>query len=181
VAKGNAKSVGYRADTKQWDAIRKAIVKTSKRVKVGVLTDLAHKTAEGTDGEISMLELAAIHEFGSPAAGIPERSFLRATLNGQRDKVNASIEKIVGAEVRALLETPGVSETQAEAAATRALGKLGLQLVAMIRATIRNRQTVGPEDQANAPSTIAKKGSTLPLVDTGQLINAITHLVIDKS
>lgn len=175
--------VSYKADTKAWEAIRKAIVRTEKRVKVGILTDSAHKAAESEKGkaEISMLELAAIHEFGSPEAGIPERSFLRATINGKRQQVNAAIEDLVGKEVGALLETPGgPTEAQADAAAKRALGKLGLKLVAMIRATIRNRETVGPEDQANAPSTIAKKGSTLPLVDTGQLINALDWAVVDK-
>jgi hypothetical protein len=175
------KKVGYRADTKTWDRIRKAIVKTNKRVKVGILTDSAHKAAEGAGGEISLLELAAIHEFGSPAAGIPERSFMRATVNGKREQVNEAIEKLVGLEVRALLATPGgPSDSQADAAAHRALGRLGTKLVAMIRATVRNRETVGPEDQANAPSTIAKKGSTLPLVDTGQLMQALTFAVVDK-
>jgi hypothetical protein len=175
------KNVGYRADTKTWDRIRKAIVQTNKRVKVGILTDSAHKAAEGTDGEISLLELAAIHEFGSPAAGIPERSFMRATVNGKREQVNEAIEKLVGLEVRSLLATPGgPSDSQADAAAHRALGRLGTKLVAMIRATVRNRETVGPEDQANAPSTIAAKGSTLPLVDTGQLMQALTWAVVDK-
>ncbi len=177
----NAKSVSARINTKAWDAIRKAVVKTEKRVKVGVLTDSKHKAEEAGDSEISMLELAAIHEFGSPAAGIVERSFIRATINGKRPEVNAAIEQLVGRAVGKLLTIEGgPSESEAEDAATQALGLLGTKLVAMIRATIRNRETVGPEDQANAPSTIARKGSSLPLVDSAQLLQAIDYAVVDK-
>ncbi len=174
-------SVKVTAKLDTWKAIRKAIVRTEKRVKVGVLTDSAYKAAEGAGAEISMLELAAIHEFGSPAANIPERSFIRATINGKRDEVNGAIESIVGDEVKRLFEIEGgATETQADAAAKRALGKLGLKLVSMIRDTIRNRETVGPEDQANKPATIVRKGSTLPLVDTGQLMQSLNWVVIDK-
>lgn len=173
-----------RADLSGWDAIRKAVVKTEKRVKVGVLTDSQHKADEEEGGEeIGMLELAAIHEFGSPAANIPERSFLRATIDGKRAEVNKAIEQIVGAEVRELFkgaEGKDVSESQADSAARRALGKLGLKLVAMIRATIRNRETVGPENQELQPETIERKGSSLPLVDTAQLIQAIEWALVDK-
>lgn len=178
-----------RADLRGWEAVRKAIVKTEKRVKVGILTDEKHEARDLDSGdedeasEISMLELAAIHEFGAPAAGIPERSFLRATIDGKRDEVNKAIEELVGKEVERLLggaEGKDVSEAQADAAAKRALGKLGLQLVAMIRATIRNRETVGPEDQALKQETIDRKGSSLPLVDTGQLINAVDWALVDK-
>lgn len=188
--------MAVRADLRGWKAIRNAIVRTEKRVKVGILNDSQHESEDGDEDGISMLELAAIHEFGVdlpdrevklpsgetavyPAMHIPERSFIRATINGKRDEVNAAIEEIVGIEVKKLLEIERVSEAQADAAAQRALGRLGTKIVSMIRATIRNKQTVGPEDQANKPSTIAKKGSSTPLVDTGQLINAVTYAVID--
>lgn len=32
----------------------------------------------------------------------------------------------------------------------------------------------------NAPSTIAKKGSSKPLIDTGQMINSVTHVEVIK-
>jgi hypothetical protein len=171
--------VKVRADLTNWKAIRNAIVRTEKRVKVGILNDSQHANEDGGDEDISLLELAAIHEFGSPAAGIPERSFIRATINGKRDAVNEAIEEIVGLEVKKLLEIAPVSEMQADAAARRALGKLGTKLVSMIRATIRNRQTVGPEDQTLKPETIRRKGSSLPLVDTGQLVNGLNYAVVD--
>lgn len=171
--------MAVRADLRGWKAIRNAIVRTEKRVKVGILNDSQHASEDGDDEDISLLELAAIHEFGSPAANIPERSFIRATINGQRDEVNAAIEDLVGSEVKKLLEIERVSESQADAAARRALGKLGTKIVSMIRATIRNRQTVGPEDQALKPETIKRKGSSLPLVDTAQLINGINFAIVD--
>lgn len=174
-------SVKVKANLKGWDAVRNAIVRTNKRVKIGILTDKKHQSEDDKgSGDISMLELAAIHEFGSPEANIPERSFIRATVDGKRDQVNAAIEDIVGAEVKKLLDGDNPpSESSADAAAKRALGKLGTKIVSMIRTTIRNRETVGPEDQANKPATIKRKGSSLPLVDTAQLINAISYAVID--
>lgn len=172
-------SIKVRTDLSGWKAIRKAVVKTESRVKVGILNDTRHESDGETESEISMLELAAIHEFGSPAANIPERSFIRATLNGKRDQINEAIEQHVGSAIKDLLKHDHVSESQAESAAKRALGKLGTQVVSMMRATIRDKATVGPEDQALKPATIARKGSSTPLVDTAQLVNAISYAVVD--
>lgn len=168
--------VKVRVDLKGWDQVRRAIVKTEQRVKIGVLED---KSGEETEDGISMIEMFAIHEFGSPEANIPERSSLRSTVNGKHDEIGEAIDQIVGGEVKRLLEGDSVSESQAEAAARRALGKLGAKVVSMVKATIRARETEGPEDQENKPATIARKGSDLPLVDTGQLINALTWSVVN--
>ena len=54
----------------------------------------------------------------------------------------------------------------------KALGLLGLWAVSEVRKTIR--AGIAPE---LAPSTIAAKGSSLALVDTGGLIASITHIV----
>lgn len=166
-----------------WKEIKKALINTAGRVRVGVLSSAPH-IAQGGDQQsanpISLIELAAIHEFGSPAAGIPERSFMRSTLQHKRPALNAAIDKFVGQGIKNLLDSDSTSGAAVEAEARRALAKVGQTAVAMIRATIRERATTGPEPQENSSSTIARKGSTLPLVDTGQLINGLTYEVVNK-
>ena len=46
--------------------------------------------------------------------------------------------------------------------------KIGLQMSSIIKERIRDIRT-----PVNAPSTIAKKGSSNPLIDSGELINSI--------
>lgn len=43
----------------------------------------------------SKASIAAHHEFGAPAAGIPERSFIRSTFNEEKGKIG----KIIAAEI----------------------------------------------------------------------------------
>ena len=57
----------------------------------------------------------------------------------------------------------------------RALGLLGARMSADMKMTIKNR--IPPPLQ---PETIRRKGSDVPLIDTGQLINSITWAVLTK-
>ena len=148
----------------RWKALRKHVIALAAKkayVKIGVLDDGAH---EG--GTIGLAELAAIHEFGSPAAGIPERSFIRSTFR----RVEDAEEKMIARLVKALFE--------GRIGLGQALGMLGAWGAGQVQATIRQHLTEGPEPQANKPSTIAAKGSSTPLIDTGQLIGAITWQVV---
>jgi len=151
----------------KWVKIRRAVERAGNaHVKVGVLsTKGGNEQAES--GNISMIELAAIHEFGSPAAGIPQRSFIRSTFKVHKTKELEAFTRRLALEIIN-------KDTPIEAA----LGKLGIWAVAQVKNTIKGKQTLGPEDQANKPSTIAKKGSSTPLVDTGRLINAIASEVV---
>ncbi len=171
-------SVKIKVDDKKWREVKKALINTRSRVKVGILADSSHTSETGDD--IGMLELTAIHEFGSPAANIPERSFIRSTLANKRPEINQVIETVVGGALKQVLASEDASGDEIEAASKQALGKLGAKVAAMIKRTIRDRETTGPEDQALQQATIDAKGSTLPLVDTGQLIAAITWAVVDE-
>lgn len=154
-------SVSIEINDKVWRALVAKIGKqlATSEVRVGVLaSEGGNETRDG----ISMLELAAIHEFGSPAAGIPERSFIRATLE---DPTAVHAQRIMmGKAAKAVIED--------RLSADQALNLIGLWGVKRIKARI-----VGGIDPANAASTIAKKGSSKPLVDTGRLLNAINHEV----
>lgn len=126
-----------------------------------------HKGAAESGQMITLVELAAIHEFGSPAAGIPERSFIRATFNspeGQEElrKVYTKVAKLV---VMGRME------------AERAIEILGMHMQTMIRQRILTGDGIPPP---NTIDTIVAKGSSRPLVDTGQLVGAISWQTVKK-
>ena len=154
-----------KVDTKIWAQLRKRLPEKSV-VKVGVLAAQGgNATVAGSN--ITMIELAAIHEFGSPKNGIPQRSFIRSTF--ERPEIAAALQRMGAKFAKAIVED--------KMTGAQALGLIGAWGVAQIKKTIKDRQTTGPDAQENKPETIARKGSSLPLVDTGRLINAITWLV----
>lgn len=163
----------YGGSTELWDKLVRKIgeVAASKaHVKVGILQRegaqvITDEEAEGATVPFTMVELAATHEFGSPSAGIPERSFIRATMRREEDALRTTAVQVATGIIDDKLTIE------------QGLGLLGAKAATEIRNTIRNSQTEGPQPQANAPATIAAKGSSTPLVDTGRLINAITWQV----
>lgn len=111
----------------------------------------------------SNLELAAIHEFGTRDGRIPERAPLRRGLERGRGRVGVALE----AGAKAILGGSGSVQ--------KALGQAGAVAAAEVKSAIR----AGLEP-ALKPATVARKGSSTPLVDTGQLINSVTWAVRPK-
>jgi phage gpG-like protein len=138
----------------------RALAQSTRRVRVGILSDSPKKAREGATGKLSLLEVAALHEFGAPEANIPQRSFIRATIDEKR----ADIERLQFA-VAKRVALGEITEAQA-------LNALGAKVAGWVKARIA--AGIGPE---LAPATIAKKKSSKPLVDTGQLRSSITHVV----
>lgn len=138
----------------------KAIDLSKAHVKVGVL---ASKGGNADHDGIAMIELAAIHEYGSPAANIPERSFIRSAF-AKKTELNAFVTKLAKAIVDGKLD------------ARRALHMLGTWAAAKVKKNITERDIPPPLK----PKTIARKKSTKPLVDTGRLLNAITYEVSEE-
>jgi hypothetical protein len=150
------------SNTGVWDAIMRHARAHSQRgreshVKVGVLSG-GGKSADG----LSMVELAAIHEFGAPRAGIPERSFIRAAMRANESEYRAVAARLSGAYVTGKISYQ------------RALELLGVWGATAIKKYITAGSNIAPPLQA---ATVQRKGSTRPLVDTGQLVNAISHKV----
>lgn len=110
-------------------------------------------------GQTSNVEIGLIHEFGAPDAGIPERSFLRSTFDTRMPELKR-------------LSNTLAKNVYDEGSASDALGLMGAFLSAEVKKTIVNHI---PPPLAQA--TIDRKGSSTPLVDTGQLINSITWVV----
>jgi hypothetical protein len=131
------------------------------RVRVGVLEEATKTSREEEGSPLTLLEVAAIHEFGAPAAGIPQRSFIRAGVDAQLPEIQRVQRALAAQTIRGAL-TLDV-----------ALDRLGAKVAALLQ----NRIAAGI-DPPNSAATIARKGSSKPLVDTGQLKAAITWRVL---
>lgn len=147
-----------------WEGIRNAVDEMAgMHVKVGALQSKGGGADHG-DG-ITMIELLAIHELGAPRAGIPARRPLQTTFKSgdSQQKLHALQAKLLKALLSGRL-TP-----------QQAYSLLGEGAVAMVRHTITSTDLPPPLQ----PETIARKGSTRPLVDTGRLVQSIAYEVVD--
>lgn len=124
-----------------------------KRVYVG-LPEGSGNSEDGTP----LVEIGAIHEFG--AKHIPERSFLRVPLRNNQKEFAAAFRRIM----------PKVAN--GELTMDQALDQIGAKAAGVSQEAI----SAGIEP-ANAPSTVKRKGSSKPLIDTGSLRQAITWVI----
>lgn len=113
------------------------------------------------EGGLTNVQVASYHEFGTE--NIPQRSFIRS--NDEKNK--AQYKKVI-AEIKDKIIFGQMKVDQG-------LGLLGEKVRADIQAGIR----AGIEP-ALSEKTIKAKGSSVPLIDTGQLIQAITYDVKGK-
>jgi hypothetical protein len=129
---------------------------TGPAVEVGVIGDAAGASALGG---VTVAQVAEWLELGT--ATVPARSWLR----GYVDEHEAEIQARVSLEMRAVLSGSRTRE--------QALARVGIWIVGQIQERI-SRGIAPP----NAPSTIARKGSSTPLINTGQLRSSITSRVV---
>lgn len=130
-----------------------------KEVVVGVT-----RASAGRDqtGEINNAELAAVHEFGTKDGRIPERSFIRSSMTEN----SASYVDTHAENLRKVI--------RGEMPFDKSLDLLGVRAAADVQQNIRNG-----DFESLAQSTIDRKGSSKPLIDTGNLRQSITHEVRD--
>ena len=140
---------------KNWKKIIENFRKLSKtELKVGVFEDAKNKGK-------SIAEYAHTNEFGgttSNGANIPARSFIRSTYeekNGWKDDIEIVYDEILQG---------GSSELS--------LSRLGEKITNDIKEKINSN--VPPP---NSPITIAKKGSSRTLIDTGKMMQSIKSLI----
>ncbi len=122
-------------------------------VRVGVQGEeakAAHPNSEWTVGE-----LAARHEMG---LGVKERSFLRAWFDRNQARIQQQTRDAL-AQVAAR-----------KASRKKVMEQLGYEWVDEIRSDLAS----GKVRPALAPSTIKKKGHPIPLLESAELVNAIT-------
>lgn len=112
------------------------------------------------DTPLTVAQVGAIHEFG---IGVPERSFVRGYANGHAKEIQKATKK---AAERSVARNGDPA---------RELDRLGLEIAAGMQENISNGGK--PPFKALAAATIAGKGSSKPLIDTGQMRQSIRHKV----
>lgn len=136
-----------------------------KALRVGVLASTGGMAQHSDRTHLSLIEIAAIHEFGSPAANVPERSFIRRTFLEKSDAFKVVIAKVAKALVQGKLDPQ------------RALELLGVWASTEVRNTVALGPHIPPPLKEE---TVRRKGSDRPLVDTGRLLGAIQWEVVDR-
>lgn len=138
----------------KWDKlVRELADRSDEAVTVGV-----RGTPARDDGAVTNPQLAAWHEYGT--SRVPARPFIRPTMDANFGKYRKMAAKLAD-QVMALRMTKGA-----------ALKLIGMAAVADVKARIRAH--IPPP---LADSTSDAKGSTTPLIDSGQLLGAITYEV----
>ena len=144
-------------DARGWSKLAKELASLdSASVLVGIQGP-AGDAAHGKSG-LTVAEVASIHEFGR---GVPERSFLRATIDINQRRLDSLLLRLAAGVMAGKLT------------AGHALELMGETAVGMVIERIDDH--IPPP---NAPSTIARKGSSTPLIDSAQLKGSITYKVV---
>jgi hypothetical protein len=143
-----------------YDKYKKAIIElNSNKIQVGLFAEVGDE----------VLTKGIVNEFGTNKAGknknitIPERSFIRSTYNKQFKKVSKRFGQVF----------TSISNRQYNV--KEKLKLIGIEQEAATKQTITDMKA--PE---NSESTITKKGSSHPLIDTGELRSKISNIVKKK-
>jgi len=123
-------------------------------IRVGILGDEA--SAQHADSDETNVAIGTKHEFG---IDVPQRSFIRETVDLNTNEIK-KVQRLAAKKI-----------IQGKSSNIKRFGDLvGLSVVAMIQERISDG--IPPP---NSPITIEKKGSSKPLIDTGQLRSSITY------
>ena len=125
-----------------------------KYAVIGVIGG-SHTDEEGRT--FGMAELAAEHEFGDDKTGVPERSFLRSSLNENKEDYKEKLAALFRQAARGQAPANNIYSTIGAVAAGNAQQKIQSGELKPLKA-----------------ATIRRKGSSKPLIDTGQLVQSIT-------
>ena len=134
--------------------------------KYDTKTGKASRSASKEDSGMTNSEIGVIHEFGSDTAGIPPRSFLRMPIETH----SANIIKA--------MKTEGVKAAVESLDAVKVFKILGVIAEGWVKTAF---ETGGFGKWAPLKEETKKaKGSSAPLIDTGQLRRSITSDVAKK-
>lgn len=128
-------------------------------VEVGILPE---DGAVADEDGITLAGYATVNEFGSADGRVPQRSFLRSTVDENREKY---LQMTARAAARSLSDSVlAQGDGAVERVLLDELGRLGLRGERDVKRKIRDLR-----DPPNAPMTIKLKGSSNPLIDTGRM------------
>jgi phage gpG-like protein len=128
-----------------------------KDIKVGVLSGTGEHS--NSDNGQTLAEIAFWNEFGTKE--IPARPFLRVTIRENRHLLKRLIARLYDLIIQNKITTDAAQKV------------LGAKVAALVQKKITQLR-----DPPNTPHTIDRKGSSNPLVDTGELKNSISWDVL---
>lgn len=145
-----------------------------RRVLVGVP---AANNARTDGGSISNSALAWIHSFGAPEANVPARPFMEPGIRAAQPAINTALQYAAKAalagdmmKVDANLDIAGIKAVNS----IKQVIQAGIPPpLAQATVTARRRRSKGSTYRRKATAA----SDTTPLIDTAQMIGAITHVV----
>ncbi len=126
-------------------------------VNVGILAG----TGRHEDSALTVATIGFFHEFGTVT--IPERSFIRSTIQGKSKEIKA----VSRAQLKKVINGSTTTE--------KGLGILGAFTAGLIQEKFTSNNWA-----PNTARTELRKGSSTPLIDTGQLRQSISYEVKAK-
>jgi len=128
----------------------------SKSINVGIQDD----AGEHDEGGLSVAAVAYINEYGTRDGRIPARPAHTNAFDNNRRQLDALVLRL----------NRGVAD--GKLSADKAAALLGQTHEDNVKQSIRTLSS-----PANAPATVAAKGSSNPLIDTGQTVNSVRYVV----
>lgn len=125
------------------------------KIAFGIFAEDAAQPADA-DGNVTILDIASWQEFGTEH--IPERSFLRAWFDQNQERAVEVLRRLL----QSVVEGKRTPDQALKLFGEWALGEIKQRIA----------QGIPPP---NAESTVRQKGSSTPLIDTGQLRSSVTY------
>lgn len=154
---------------------------TKKQILVGVSEDESARKNPDQEGNAT---IAYIHDNGSPLRRIPARPFMEPGIRNAQDAINLELTVVAKAQLESNKEKVDLY-----------LNRVGLVAQNSIRKVITDGEGFTPLKRGTKLERLKRRksyakwseekkerymGSMKPLIDTGQLRNSITYVVVDK-
>lgn len=153
----NLESQGFDDILKELKRIKEEL-EEDNYVLVGMPNETGSKIHQ--DSKLNNATIAAIHEFGAPEQGIPERSFLRAGLEQNKNTLSKAAEKAVENAIDGKADIAKGMDAVGSLAAASVKKYISEGIAPPLK---KPRKTGGSEDK--------------PLIDTGELRSSITWVL----
>lgn len=122
---------------------------------------IGFQAGEAEHDGVDLCEIAAYNELGT--VHIPSRPFIRDSVDNHMDEISANIAEWCRKIVR--------GEMQAH----EMMMNIGMMQKGLIQQSIAEGGF-----EPNSPETIRRKGSDMPLVDSGQMRQSVNYLIVQK-
>lgn len=130
------------------------------QVRVGFQRGKKHKE-KGKRAGADLVDIALYNELGTDT--IPSRPFLAQTVDQQGEAIKQASAEMV------------VQVVEGKMKGKQALKNIGV----LVKGAVQHQMVEG-EFVPNAPSTVQRKGSDKPLIDTGQLRQGVSYQICRK-